>query len=268
MIARRNRSDLYHAVKVVVLIVIEDNHMFLEKLGQIFLGVQLLPVGQAVGGEGIKHLSLLKVVHFLGLLRVPLLVESDELQKQVLPNLHQRQRHVNLAVEARMHSEEGSAHQFLEGRHEVNLHIFNVNHVQVPHVEAGRALINEELALDRFVEVVLLGVLVLGQISDLVRWGWLVDGHVAAFQQHVGVLQQFVELLLVLGELLAFLELGRFGSGELRIILELEVAGKEPLQRGHSEDVSEKDRALGNLQNVAVPIGQGLINTTQLHFII
>ena len=67
---------------------IEDCDKFSEKSIDIGLSVKLLPVLERNVSELLKELLLLKVIDLLSFLTVALGIESDELKKQVLADLH------------------------------------------------------------------------------------------------------------------------------------------------------------------------------------
>jgi hypothetical protein len=68
--------------------VIEDCDKFSEKSIDIGFSVKLLPVLERNVSELLKELLLLKVIDLLSFLTVALGIESDELKKQVLADLH------------------------------------------------------------------------------------------------------------------------------------------------------------------------------------
>lgn len=90
-----------------------------------------------------------------------------------------------------MHCQERDAVELLESRHKHDLNVFYVEHIEVPHVVFGGAIIREKLAPDCFVEDLKLLVLMLGQGKVRNRACWEAAASELAKLGHI-VVQQSV----------------------------------------------------------------------------
>ena len=69
-----------------------------------------------------------------------------------MPYLVKRLSHEHPAFELRMHSQERSSIEFLEGANQDDLNIFDVKHVEVAQIISGWKPINKYLPIESFVE--------------------------------------------------------------------------------------------------------------------
>lgn len=89
-------------------------------------------------------------VDLLGFLSVPLLIEFYKLVKKVLANLLKWLSHVNFTFELWMHCKERSSIEFLKGRHEDYLDVFDCKEVKVAQVKLGCDTIDEKIIIYLF----------------------------------------------------------------------------------------------------------------------
>ena len=87
MEATRDWRQIHQVVEGVSFIVVQDDHVVLEEVVDVFLGVEIQPVLEAHPAELLVHLLLFEEADLLCLLAVPLPIELDELIEEILPNL-------------------------------------------------------------------------------------------------------------------------------------------------------------------------------------